>query len=271
MENSFETGTVRSFFISAMENATVATSPERKTEPHIHDFCEIYVNVAGNVSFVVEKSIYAVQAGDIIVTKPYEYHHCVYHDESDHLHFLINFSPNENPELFSFLLEKRAGASNHIRLSAEKSEKLLSLCRGLANPDGTRLGHMATFLKLLSYVDEGVTHYAVTSSASDIPTSLQDILSFINKSYASIATVGEIAERFFISISTLERYFKKYLSMTPKRYLEDKKLQRACILLKEGYSVLDACLESGFSDYSHFIAIFKRKFKVTPMKYKKSV
>ena len=109
MENSFETGTVRSFFISAMENATVATSPERKTEPHIHDFCEIYVNVAGNVSFVVEKSIYAVQAGDIIVTKPYEYHHCVYHDESDHLHFLINFSPNENPELFSFLLEKRAG------------------------------------------------------------------------------------------------------------------------------------------------------------------
>ena len=57
--------------------------------------------------------------------------------------------------------------------------------------------------------------------------------------------------------------------MTPKRYLEDKKLQKACILLKEQRKVIEACFESGFSDYSHFISIFKKNFNTTPMKYKK--
>ena len=74
-----------------------------------------------------------------------------------------------------------------------------------------------------------------------------------------------------ISITTLERYFKKYLSMTPKRYLEDRKLSQACMLLRQNYSVTDACYESGFDDYSHFIAIFKKNFGITPLKYKKNI
>ena len=263
---------VNPFFVNVSKINVTATNAERKTTPHIHEYFEIYVNVTGNVSFVIEKNIYSVKSGDIIVTKPYEYHHCVYHDDSDHLHYWIMFSVDENPELFKFLTEKKSGHRNHIRLSEEKKQKFLTHCENLTKtgPEN-RISQMAVFFKILSYIEEGMEKYKVSNMNISLPKSLKDILDYINKNFASIHTVNEVSEKFFISISTLERHFKQYLSMTPKRYLEDKKLQNACLLLRQNASVTDACFESGFDDYSHFITIFKKKFEVTPLKYKKSL
>lgn len=148
------------------------------------------------------------------------------------MHFIINFSPDENNELFDSLLSKKSGINNHIRLSDDKSNNFLSHCKTLANSNETHLSQMSSFFKIITYIDEGTTSYTVNHTTLNIPENLKNILDYINKNYASINTVKEISEKFYISISTLERLLKKYLSMTPKRYLEDKKLQQACILLK---------------------------------------
>ncbi len=272
MNNNFVMEPVNPFFVNVSKMNVTASNAERKTNPHIHEYCEIYVNVTGNVSFVIEKNIYSVKSGDIIITKPYEYHHCVYHDDSDHLHYWIMFSVDENPELFKFLTDKKPGHGNHIRLSEEKKQKFLTHCEKLTenNPEN-RISAMAIFYKILSYIGEGMEKYKVSNTNISLPKNLKAILDYINKNFASIHTINEISEKFFISISTLERYFNKYLSMTPKRYLEDKKLQNACLLLRQNASVTEACFESGFDDYSHFITIFKKKFDITPLKYKKSI
>ncbi len=272
MNHNFIMEPVHPFFVNVSKINVTMSNAERKTTPHIHEYCEIYVNLTGNVSFVIEKNIYSVQPGDIILTKPYEYHHCVYHDDSDHLHFWIIFSVDENPELFKFLTEKKSGHRNHIRLSEETRQKFLANCEKLVeNNSENKLSSMAIFFKILAYIEEGMEKYKVSNHNVSLPKNLKDILDYINKNFASIHTINEVSEKFYISISTLERHFKKYLSMTPKRYLEDKKLQNACLLLRQNVSVTDACFESGFDDYSHFITIFKKKFDVTPLKYKKSL
>lgn len=271
MNYNFMMESVKPFFVN-VSKLNASSDADRKTTPHIHEYCEIYVNITGNVSFVIEKNIYSVQSGDIIVTKPYEYHHCVYHDDSDHLHFWIMFSVDENPELYKFITEKKSGHRNLIRLSEDKKKKFLTHCEHLAgsSPEN-HVARIATFFNILSYIEEGMEKYKVPNTNVSLPQSLKTILDYINKNFASIHTINEISEKFFISISTLERHFKQYLSMTPKRYLEDKKLQHACLLLRENASVTDACFESGFDDYSHFITIFKKKFDTTPLKYKKSM
>ena len=60
---------------------------------HIHSFCEVYLNLSGDVSFVVEDSVYPVGRGDIIITKPNEVHRCVYHSDCVHEHFCLWFCP----------------------------------------------------------------------------------------------------------------------------------------------------------------------------------
>ena len=124
---------------------------------------------------------------------------------------------------------------------------------------------------MLSYIEQGLEKYNVSDMNHNMPQNINNILNHINKNYASIKNINALAAEFNISITTLERYFKKHLSITPKRYLEDKKLSNACLMLRQNFSVTEACFESGFDDYSHFIAIFKKNFNTTPLKYKKNI
>ena len=95
MTNDLNISTINSFHVNANKISVDCSSPLRHTEPHIHDTCEVYINLSGNVSFMVENSIYSIKSGDIIVIKPYEYHHCIYNDDSVHNHYWLMFSTNE--------------------------------------------------------------------------------------------------------------------------------------------------------------------------------
>lgn len=272
MTNSFTIESINSFAVNANKLNIKSTAPSRFSAPHIHDTCEIYVNLTGNVSFVVEKNIYTIQPGDIIITKPYEYHCCIYNDNSDHLHYWIMFSPNENPELFDFFLKRKRGKDNLIRLPEDIRKNFIDMCEKIttSKPDDS-LATASLFFSILSCIENGMLQYNISEANTNIPQSLKSILNHINKNFASIKNINALATNFNISIATLERHFKKHLAMTPKRYLEDKKLSNACMLLRQDLSVTEACFESGFDDYSHFIRIFKKNFQTTPLKYKKNI
>lgn len=272
MTNHLSISSINTFTINANKLNVTNASPVRYSAPHIHDMCEIYVNLTGNVSFMVEKKLYTILPGDIIITKPYEYHHCIYNDESDHLHYWFLFSTKENPELFQFLMARKRGTNNLIRLPANISIKFLELCEKLVTTTPNKATSLVScFFEILSYIEQGLLEYNVSETNNNMPPHVSDILSYINKNYATIHNINELATYFQVSISTLERYFKKYLAITPKRYLEDKKLSNACMMLRQNFSVTEACYESGFEDYSHFIHIFKKNFKTTPLKYKKKL
>ena len=102
-----------------------------------------------------------------------------------------------------------------------------------------------------------------------MPPEMQEIVDDINENFAEILHVGDIFERHYISRATLNRRFRKYLHVSPREFLEAKKLSYAKKLLSKGCSVTEACMLSGFSDCSYFIAVFKKKFGSTPLKYKK--
>ena len=97
---------------------------------------------------------------------------------------------------------------------------------------------------------------------------LKKILSDIDDNFKSIRSLEYFTEKYFISESTLNRLFNTYLHMTPKKYVEAKKLAHSRYLLKSGSTVLSACMESGFSDYSSYIRLFKKRFSITPMQYR---
>ena len=64
-----------------------ATSPLNHNESHIHKECEVYINLSGDVSFEVENRIYPISRGSVIITRPYEYHHCIYRSNALHEYF----------------------------------------------------------------------------------------------------------------------------------------------------------------------------------------
>ena len=244
-------------------------SPLRQSEPHIHDVCEIYVNLSGDVSFMVENRIYPIQYGDIIITAPYEYHHCIYHSEKEHDHYWIMFSPHENESLFSFFYNKK---NNLIRLPKEKLNYFLKSCEQLINTSNNEsLGFTANFFKIINYISQELIENNDEITLKKLPEELKKILNYISINFATLNSIKSLENQFYMSITTIERSFRKYLSITPKRYLEDTKLAHSCKLLRNNSTVTEASIECGFSDYSHFIYVFKKKFGITPLKYKKLI
>ena len=68
----------------------------------------------------------------------------------------------------------------------------------------------------------------------------------------------------------LSHAFKKSTGYGLWNYVISKRLVYSQKLLAEGASVTEACYESGFKDYAHFIKSFTKTFGCSPKQYGKS-
>ncbi|MBQ7442448.1 MAG: helix-turn-helix transcriptional regulator [Bacteroidaceae bacterium] len=98
-----------------------------------------------------------------------------------------------------------------------------------------------------------------------------DLLDFMQKSYRLDYSMTEFAKASGRSLSTFKRDFRKISELSPERWLTDYRLRSAVELLRRGRRVSDACFDVGFKNVSHFSAIFKRKFGVTPGEVRKGI
>ena len=236
--------------------------------PHMHDALEIYVLLEGDVSFMVEHNLYHLQAGDAIITKPNEIHNCVLNTPGAHKHLCLWFSTS-NKALVGDFLDHGFGKANLISPSQSDKELLLELYKKLqecTEKDGKRY----EFSLLLQILDALGKNLSRVLEPQKMPPELQTILDDINDNFLCIKGLEYFTEKHFISQSTLNRLFRTYLHTTPGLYLEAKRLAHSRLLLKKGKSVLAACMESGFSEPSNYIRLFKKRFGITPGQYKES-
>lgn len=235
-------------------------------DSHIHDECEIYINISGDVSFVVENSIYSIIPGSIIITRPGEYHHCVCHSNALHKHFWILFSSNEMSSLFSRFYERGAGENNMLILSGNRFKELTDLCHAINENNTPNTESLYRFFKLIHLINmAGIPETNITADSPCMDLALD----FIHKNLSEPILVKDIANAAYVSIATLERHFEDNLQMSPSEYLKKRRLAHAANLLQNGASVTYACQQSGFIDCSKFIILFRKHYGTTPYKWKK--
>lgn len=71
-----------------------------------------------------------------------------------------------------------------------------------------------------------------------------------------------------LSKSTLLRAFTRSKGVTPYRYLENIRISKAKKLLEEGALPVEAALQTGFSDQSHFTNYFDQFIGISPGVYR---
>ena len=241
------------------------------TEPniegaHIHNHLEFFFNVSSNVSFLVGNRLYAVDQGDAVFSRANEIHVCIYNSAQTHEFFCLWIDADEETlrKLLPILINNSNPLLSYDDATKKKIQKSLHQLYSLQNDPSKNLEKTVSLLTLLSLIEN---NYAGEELPETIPPDLQTIIDDVHTNFAEIHHVKDIIERHFVSSATLNRWFRKYIRLSPREYLESKKLAHASKLLAQGVSVTEACYQAGFADCSHFIVLFKKKFLETPLKY----
>ncbi len=94
---------------------------------------------------------------------------------------------------------------------------------------------------------------------------LQAPVDYICAHFADAISVESLASACNLSVSALERRFRKHLNKTPKQYILEVRLDHARQMLLETDNAIGAIAkETGFSDHSHFTRTYHRYFGVAP-------
>ncbi len=236
---------------------------------HLHDKTEILVLTGGECEFFVDGRRYSLVPGDALVINPNVLHHCVL--PAGRLFEFICCWTDCDCQLLKPL---SCLPSPLVRPAEGERSEILSAAEYLAfdYKEGEPLKTYSFILRLLSALSESGTGQSDPGQFSFLPESelLADILTDVNRNYAEISSVKQLAERHFISAATLGRLFSGHLRTTPGLYLETRRLAAARTFLSEGASVSEAAEKAGFSDDSNFIRLFKNRFACTPGEYKRN-
>lgn len=96
---------------------------------------------------------------------------------------------------------------------------------------------------------------------------LQEVMEANYTFNLSLTEYSRIAQR---SLASFKRDFKRYFDTTPGRWLIQKRLEYAHRLLNMSEkNVNEIAYESGFENVTHFSRVFKEKFGLSPLQYRK--
>ena len=247
-----------------------SNSPLNTNESHFHEACEIYLNLSGNVLFEVENRIYPISRGSVIITRPYEYHHCIYRSNQPHEHYWITFSAGHNESFLNLFFNREKGTDNLILLNNSQLTDMCIVLKKLLKHETDSLNRRIAFLTMMQILINGKRDESI-ESLEHMQTDVIAALQYMDLHLTEELDIHSIASSSNVSINTLERHFKETLGITPSAMLRKKRLIYSMKHLRNGSSVSEAAMKSGFTDYSNYIHLFRKQFGMTPLQYKKSL
>ncbi|WP_245929396.1 AraC family transcriptional regulator [Agarilytica rhodophyticola] len=112
----------------------------------------------------------------------------------------------------------------------------------------------------------GITRYLEPSAKilSDIEE-IKGPVDFIRENFQHNITVEQLAQHAHLSVSALERRFRKYLAKTPNQFINEVRLENSRRLIVDtSLTISEIAYRSGFSDHSYFSRQFKALFDELP-------
>ncbi|MGL6153712.1 helix-turn-helix transcriptional regulator [Cetobacterium sp. SF1] len=96
------------------------------------------------------------------------------------------------------------------------------------------------------------------------------IVEFIDENLEKDISVNQIQKEFYLNKNNLSELFKINFGVSPLKFILNKKLERASVLLLEtNLSITEIALKLNFSNLGKFSSSFKNKYFYTPLQFKK--
>ena len=235
---------------------------------HFHEHYVIGFVEDGQRALFCKNQIYSIEHGNIVLFHPGDNHACVQSDEGtfDYRGFHI---PKETMlDLAEEVTGRRVlpGFSKNVIVDDEITCYLRPLhemvMRGISD-----FGKEENLLFLISAL---IQKYGqpFESCIPECPQEIEKSCAFMRQHFSERIYLDQICHYAGLSKSTLLRAFTKSKGITPYRYLETIRINEAKLLLEKGVLPIDAAMQTGFSDQSHFTNYFSSFIGLAPGVYR---
>ncbi len=282
IEKHTNSSTIYPFSLTRNRETTYGTGfnhSARKIVEH-----EIYICVEGEATACIGDSTYPVNPGTVILYNPEETHTLYTTSLEPYDRYILLFHYSEisslwngaEQTLLSMFSQREQYQKNLLHLLPHEFQHLVTMLEKALSYQSNDNGVddpllYAQFLKILHFLNQKYLQNIKNQENSCHFPIVAKALNLIEQQFITLQQVDDLSSQLHISNSYLARVFKRQVGTSVYEYIRNMKFAYAVKLLSEGRSVTQACFDSGFNSYSHFIQMFKRKYGTTPHKYQNNL
>lgn len=248
----------------------------RTIEFHAHDFLELYLFLDGSVTYYIEDQVYDLCPGDLLIIPPGRMHRPVIANERAAYERMVlwvelDYIARIDSAAGELQTALRGIGANGYRVPLRGDDLIFaaSLFRRIVKMER---GGVFTSSAIRLYLKDAFEAYSLVEKEARGETAvIPQVIRYLTEHFREPLRLDDLAARFFISKSYLNRHFKAYTNATVYAYLMALRITHARRMLREGATAAEAGRECGFSDYSTFYKAFKAQTGITPQEFKARV
>ncbi len=255
------------------------------TRWHYHPEIELIYFIEGRTNGVIGEGFYQFEEGDLALLGP-NFPHVLQedkefsrqHPECEPFGLIIQFTEGflgndflQKPELFAInqLLKK---SRRGLRFAVDTIKKVSPVLLTMHTMNEPR--KLLSLLEVLNTLSEAEDYKYLTPKDyvydhTQDEDRMHGVNRYVYEHFSEKISIKDIAMIANMTESSFCRYFKSRTLKSFTKFLNEVRISYACKLLNnDGYSVTDACFESGFTNLSYFNRQFKSVMKMPPKGYK---
>jgi len=242
----------------------------QKFPNHFHEYYVIGFIEKGQRFLSCKNKEYIIEPGDLLLFNPHDNHTCEQINGKTLDYRCINIQPeNMSKAIFEITgKEHLPYFTPQVVFHSELVAVLRELHQMIIEEEKDFRKEEIYFFLLEQLVEE-YTEQQVPADRSEQSMEVKAICEFLEEYYMENITLDDLCKLTGLSKYYLLRSFTKQKGISPYSYLETIRIDKAKKMLEQGLPPMEAALQTGFVDQSHFSNFFKKFIGLTPKQYMK--
>ena len=240
----------------------------QKFPNHFHEHYVIGFIEKGQRYLSCKNKEYTTSTGDLLLFNPFDSHTCEQIDDKVLDYRCINIKPEiMKKTVFEITGKNYLPKFNQPVIFRSELVPLLQELHYIIMEEELDFKKEELFFFLIEQLIEEHTEPNLQSNLENTNIEIQAVCDYLENNYAEHIVLDELSTIAGMNKDSLLRNFTKLKGITPYRYLENIRVNKAKKLLEKGVEPIDAAIQTGFVDQSHFTNFFKNFIGLTPKQY----
>ena len=231
---------------------------------HTHDICEIIFLKSGDISAVIGEKTYKMQKGSLVIFRANVPHRIKIDGSENYERYNILFNENELANGIFHKLPKELDLINcngNSRIT-DLFEKIDYFHSRFKDSDLKKLIENTVEELLYVLYAEPLEEFNVNQVS--VHPVISSAVDYINEHYKETITIDDICREVCVTKSHLHHLFMENMKISPKKYINMKRLSKAQKLIAMGEKPTAIYTDCGFTDYGTFFRNYTSHFGYTP-------